>query len=168
VAGRRGYSLLLPEVRERILAAKAIAVGGGCTVSFDPGAYQLLAEHVGGETLLEACEDTDVLLPNEAEALALAGAKSIEEAADRLGVRSSIVCIKRGPAGCLLVTAAGRMAVASSRSAVADTTGVGDAFAAGFLAAWKRGAPPREAASAGMRAATRAVSRVGAGPEGEP
>lgn len=162
-----GYSLLSPELRDCILAAKAVAIRRGCTVSLDPGAYQPLVEHVGPQTLLEACAAVQVLLPNEAEALALARAKTIEEAADRLGALISIVCIKRGPAGCLLVTGTDRAAVASPGGAVVDTTGAGDAFAAGFLAAWKGGAAPPAAAAAGVRAATRAVSWVGAGPKGE-
>ena len=47
---------------------------------------------------------------------------------------------------------------------VADTTGAGDAFAAGFLPAWAEGATAMESLAAGNRVASYAVSRVGARP----
>jgi sugar/nucleoside kinase (ribokinase family) len=47
---------------------------------------------------------------------------------------------------------------------VVDTTGAGDAFAAGFLSAWLTGAGPREALQAGCRVAARAVAQVGGRP----
>ena len=47
---------------------------------------------------------------------------------------------------------------------VVDTTGAGDAFAAGFLASWLLHPEPETALAAGNRLAAQAVTRVGARP----
>ena len=47
---------------------------------------------------------------------------------------------------------------------VVDTTGAGDAFAAGLLSAWRSGGDPDAALAAGCRLAARAVSKPGARP----
>ena len=49
-------------------------------------------------------------------------------------------------------------------TAVTDTTGAGDAFAAGLIAARQAGAEPREALAAGCRLAARAVAIPGGRP----
>jgi len=47
---------------------------------------------------------------------------------------------------------------------VVDTTGAGDAFAAGFLASWLLHPEPETALAAGNRLAARVVAAVGARP----
>jgi sugar/nucleoside kinase (ribokinase family) len=77
------------------------------------------------------------------------------------------VVLKLGSAGALRVDRTGAVdRVPAEASEVVDTTGAGDAFDAGFLAARLSGSSPVEAMTAGVRLAARAVSKVGARPSG--
>ena len=58
----------------------------------------------------------------------------------------------------------GDVAVPAVPVEAVDTTGAGDAFAAGLLTARLAGASRRDALEAGCAAAARAVARVGARP----
>ena len=76
-----------------------------------------------------------------------------------------VVVIKLGADGALYATADTASVRVPARSAVVrDTTGAGDAFCAGFLAAWLNGAPPRAAAEAAVTTAARAVTTLGGRP----
>jgi len=68
--------------------------------------------------------------------------------------------IKRGARGAIVVTEDARLDLAPIDAQVVDTTGAGDAFAAGFLV----GGSLEEAARRALEAAARCVSRVGSLP----
>ncbi len=79
---------------------------------------------------------------------------------------ASLVCLTRGAEGALVVWDGGRAEVpAEPLASVADATGAGDAFWAGFLAAWLGGAVPEACARAGGRMAALKLARVGPLPE---
>ena len=67
-----------------------------------------------------------------------------------------------GPEGALWTDGESLERVAARAATVVDTTGAGDAFAAGLLAARVAGAPPRAALAAGAALAAEAVARAGA------
>ena len=68
--------------------------------------------------------------------------------------------LKRGARGCTVLTDETRLDFASVESDVVDTTGAGDALAAGFLL----GGSLEEAARRGLQAAARCVATVGSMP----
>jgi ribokinase len=109
---------------------------------------------------------TDVLLPNAAEALALAaacGAASADpvDAALALSSRGSVVVVKDGAAGGF-AAADGRIVRASGLALdVIDTTGAGDSFDAGFLAAWTEGRDLTEAVRWGAIAGSLSTRAAG-------
>jgi sugar/nucleoside kinase (ribokinase family) len=66
--------------------------------------------------------------------------------------------------GAAYLAGAERIQVTAPRVEIVDTTGAGDAFAAGFLARWVGGATPEEALDAGRAVAEQCVARPGARP----
>lgn len=83
----------------------------------------------------------DLLLPNTTEAIALAGAvgeqtADAESAAQALAASGPIVVVKDGAAGGLAVVRGRTLRAPGLAMEVLDTTGAGDSFDAGFLAAW--------------------------------
>ena len=159
-----GYTLLHPGSRDAGLAALGLAAAHGLTVSVDPSSAALL-EQVGPARFLEWTRGVDVLLANRDEASVLTGIADPRAAAGALGDTYREVVVKLGADGALwqqgFIVAS---APAERGGEVVDTTGAGDAFAAGFLASWLLHPEPESALAAGNRLAARAVGRVGARP----
>ena len=89
-----------------------------------------------------------------------------DAAVDRLRrLGASLVCLTRGADGALVVWDGGRAEVAAEPVEAADATGAGDAFWAGFLAAWLAGQAPPACARAGARLAALKLARVGPLPD---
>ena len=134
VAGmRRGA----PETLRRAKAA-------GLTTSIDTG-WDPKAEWLA---VLGPClKHTDLLLVNEEEARLLSGREEPRTAAAFLqnhGVTD--VMVKLGERGCWLFTGEGEIRSPGFEVEAIDTTGAGDCFAAGLLAALHHGADPIQAA----------------------
>ncbi|WP_442812711.1 carbohydrate kinase family protein [Streptomyces sp. NBC_01343] len=165
-----GYLFFADSSRELALVALRAARARGVPVSVDPASAGFLAG-LGPERFLDAVAGIGVLLPNEDEARLLAGLPEpagpagAARAAAELSRRVPLVVVTRGVAGALVAEGGRVTAEVSAESAEAvDSTGAGDAFTGGFLAARLAGAAPAEAARAGCRAAARAVTRLGGRP----
>jgi len=106
----------------------------------------------------------DVFFCNAAEASKLTGQADAARAGEVFlskGVGAAV--IKLGEQGCLLIDRHGTCQVpATPPSQVVDTTGAGDAFAAGFIAAVLRGKSLQEACVEGNYYGARAVETFGA------
>lgn len=159
-----GYTILSTGSREAGLESLALAQLNRMTTSIDPSSAALL-EKAGPQQFLEWTRGVDVLLANEQEAAVLAGVHDPHEAASRLAEHYREVVVKRGPQGAVwqqgFISAS---APAERGVTVVDTTGAGDAFAAGFLAEWLLHPEPETALAAGNRLAAQVVSKVGARP----
>jgi sugar/nucleoside kinase (ribokinase family) len=105
----------------------------------------------------------DVFLANEREATALSGLTTPEDCAafflDR-GCKATV--IKMGEHGCLLATGSERRRLPAFSLPVVDTTGAGDAFAAGFVAGLVNGRSLEDCARLGCAAGGRCVGHPGA------
>ncbi|MET8754051.1 carbohydrate kinase family protein [Streptomyces sp. NPDC059104] len=162
-----GYLFFADSSRELALVALRAARTRGVPVSVDPASAGFLAA-LGPERFMAAVAGIGALLPNEDEARLLAGLPEpagVARAAQELSRRVPLVVVTRGSGGAL-VAEAGRITaeVAAEPAEAVDTTGAGDAFTGGFLAARLEGAAPAEAARAGCRAAAEAVTRIGGRP----
>jgi sugar/nucleoside kinase (ribokinase family) len=108
----------------------------------------------------------DVLFANEDEAMHLSGATDLGAAIARLQPLVSTLIVTRGPAGALAIERGRRVEIAAAPvEKVVDTTGAGDLFAAGFLAARCRARPLERCLEAGALAAAEVISHFGARPE---
>jgi sugar/nucleoside kinase (ribokinase family) len=154
-----GYSLLRPGSREAARSAIARARAAGMAVSVDPSSSALLSAD-----FLDDAEGATLLLPNASEAHALTGDSDPERAGRSLARRFGEVVVKLGAAGALWTDGDAVLRAAAEPVEAVDSTGAGDAFAAGFLAGRARGAGVAEALAAGCRLAARAVTTRGARP----
>lgn len=157
-----GYSLLASPQREAAFQAIAWARMAGRPVSLDAGLEVVRQQP---EVLAQVLPGLTLLLPGEAEAAVLAGRQEPEQAVRTLlGRDIRIVALKRGPAGCVVGGPKGIFAVPAFSVQSVDTTGAGDAFDAGFIAAWLRGLDLRAAALLGNAVGALATTRSGANP----
>jgi sugar/nucleoside kinase (ribokinase family) len=154
-----GYSLVRDGSRAAGRAAIARARDRGMSVSVDPSSAALLSP-----AFMEELDGVGLLLPNAEEAAVLSGEEDVERAALVLAARIPEVIVTLGAAGALW-TSRGRVCVVDAEGATPlDTTGAGDAFAAGFLIARLSGAGPEQALREGCRLAAVAVRTPGARP----
>ncbi|MFF8270907.1 carbohydrate kinase family protein [Streptomyces sp. NPDC016562] len=162
-----GYLFFADSSRDLAMVALRAARTRGVPVSVDPASAGFLVT-LGPQRFLDAVAGAAVLLPNEDEARLLAGLPGptgVARAAAELSRRVPLVVVTRGAAGALVAERGRIIAEVEAEPAVAvDSTGAGDAFTGGFLAARLGGADPSEAARAGCRAAALAVTRLGGRP----
>jgi len=105
----------------------------------------------------------DFFFCNAQEAEILTGLAHTQAAAQEFRRRGAgIVIIKLGEQGCWLESAQFCGRIAGESVQALDTTGAGDAFAAGFLAARVQGADVVEACQAGNAAGSRMLQSLGA------
>lgn len=157
------YTLLRDQTRQVAVGAIERANGAGALVSVDAAsAGPLIA--AGAEAFLDLLPPDALLLANADEATVLAGSEDPMEAAARISRRIAQVVVKCGGRGAIVGVAGQATLIAATEHPVIDSTGAGDAFAAGLLAALIDGTPLVEAAARANRWGARAVSQVGARP----
>ena len=159
-----GYTFFEPDPRAAAEAALDLARSAGLTTSIDPASASGITG-VGPGSWLDWTCGIDLCFPNRDEARLLGGEGSPEANARRLAGVYHEVVVKLGGAGALWCEGPGdALAAPAADAEVIDTTGAGDAFCAGFLAGWLRGASPEVNLRAAVALSAEAVSQVGARP----
>jgi fructokinase len=108
--------------------------------------------------------DVDILFANEAEICSLFEANDVEAAAAAARAEVPLVVLTRSEAGSWVLRGAERVEVAAEPVRVVDTTGAGDAYAAGFLTAYTAGRDLAACGRLGALAAAEIISHYGARP----
>ncbi|MGA5302590.1 carbohydrate kinase family protein [Nucisporomicrobium flavum] len=133
--------------------ARAAGVGTSLDTNWDPTEKW--------ESITDILAYTDVFLPNANELRAVTGESDLDAAAATLTAIGTTVVMKNGAAGARAWGPGGACSAPGRTVEVVDTTGAGDSFNAGFLAARLAGRPLAEAI--GWAAAAGSLSTRAAG-----
>jgi sugar/nucleoside kinase (ribokinase family) len=158
-----GYTFFDPTTRPVAIELLAEARSRDVRVSVDPSSVAFLRS-AGAEEFLAWIDGADMVFPNIDEARVLIGSTGPQIDLDALAVRFPHVVVTLGSMGAAYLGGSERAQITAPRIDVVDTTGAGDAFAAGFLSRWIGGATPEEALDGGRAAAETCVTRLGARP----
>ena len=109
----------------------------------------------------------DILFANETEITALYETNTWEESAQAVRADVELAVLTRGGDGSTIIAGNERVEIAPVATEVVDTTGAGDAYAAGFLAAHTAGKTLAEAGALASAAAALAIAQYGARPAAE-
>ncbi len=154
-----GYSLLVEPLGETSRRLIAQARNQRAGISIDASSVGLVHEYgPAGFTAEVAAIAPDILFCNKDEAALL----GVGPRSPHPGVATSVIKSGAAPVAIVTPTATHWIPVPPVES-VADTTGAGDAFAAGYLLAAMQGAGPVAAAQAANRLAASVLGRPGVG-----
>ena len=109
----------------------------------------------------------DILFANETEITSLYEKNTFEEAAEAARGEVALAALTRSEAGSVILRGSETVTVAAEPVKLVDTTGAGDAYAAGFLTGWTAGKPLAVCGRMGSVAAAEVISHYGARPEGD-
>ena len=110
-------------------------------------------------------DTVDIVFANEAEICSLFKQNAFEDALRQAAAAIPLAVLTRGAAGSMIVQGASVTRIDVVPADVVDTTGAGDAYAAGFLTAYTKGETPADCGALASRAAALAITRIGARPD---
>jgi len=180
-------SLSQADVNPKLVADAAVTYLEGYL--FDPPAAQAAfhaaaaAAHAAGRQLALSLSDpfcvnrhraafralvaghVDLLFANEAEVTALYEANDFETAVELARADVALAALTRSEAGSLILRGAETIRIAAEPAKVVDTTGAGDAYAAGFLAGLTAGRDLPACGRIASIAAAEVIAHYGARPQ---
>src|SRR6185312_3462649 len=109
----------------------------------------------------------DILFANETEITSLYEENTFEAAAEAARRDVALAALTRSEAGSVILRGAETAEIAAEPTRLVDTTGAGDAYAAGFLAGLTAGKPLPVCGRMGSIAAAEVIGHYGARPEAD-
>jgi sugar/nucleoside kinase (ribokinase family) len=163
-----GYLWEPERPRAAMLEAARISRSAGRSIAFTLSESVAVRDRRDGVARIIEAGLVDILFGNEKEMRDVTGFTSLDECIAALSPKVDTLVITRGAQGAVGVERGEQVAVAATPvDSVVDTTGAGDLFAAGFLAAKLRGRPLRASLEAGAIAASEIISHFGTRPEAD-
>ena len=159
-----GYLWDPEEAKKAFLKASAIAHDAGRQVSLSLSDPFCVGRHRA--EFLDLVENhVDILFANEEEIISLYEVDKFEDAVKAVNHHCDVAALTRGAAGSVIVTKSATYEVgAAPVREIVDTTGAGDAFAAGYLYGHTQGLDPVISAGLGGVAASHIIAHLGARP----
>jgi fructokinase len=158
-----GYLFDPPHAQAAFRAAAQMARAAGRKVALSLSDAFCVDRHRAG--FLDLLGSVDILFANEAEICALFEQNEFESAATVAAQTVPLAVLTRSEAGSVIIAGAARHHAEAVPTVVLDTTGAGDAYAAGFLTAFARGDALPSCAALASAAAAAAIAQIGARPD---
>ena len=158
-------AILEPPARQALLAALAQARANGARIAFDPNYRPRLwaSPDAARAAIAGALAVTDIALPTFPDEQALFGDPHPHATAERLHAAGvGEVVVKNGEEAALISSAGALAEVPALQVEAVDTTGAGDSFNGGYLAARLAGDEPADAARRAHKVAATVVQVPGA------
>jgi sugar/nucleoside kinase (ribokinase family) len=163
-----GYSLYNSKTSTVVSEIVGSVKEGTVPLIFDPASVGPM-RNFGRERVLDFIRNVDCLILNRDEARFLSDLDDVRQSAEFLHSLTPTVVIKLGSEGAIGISRDGGIIESPSTAReVIDSTGAGDAFAAGFLPIWLTKNDLSEALINGNRLAGECVAILGARPRVNP
>ena len=159
-----GYLFDPPHAQAAFLRAAGLAHAAGNKVALSLSDAFCVDRHRDAFRALVAGH-VDILFANETEICSLYEQGSFDDAAALAAKDVALVALTRSENGSIVLHDGERIVVPAAPATVVDTTGAGDAYAAGFLAGMAAGRSLLQCGALGSRAAAAVIGQYGARPD---
>lgn len=161
-----GYLWDLPNAKKALLKAIKLAHGSSRSVALTlSDTFCVNRYRSEFKTLVET--SIDILFANEQEIKTLYEVDTFEKAVQKIQGRVEIAILTRSEKGSVIVTKTSQHHIPAKNVLVADTTGAGDLYAAGFLYALTHGYDLLSCGLLATDCAAEAISHLGARPQSD-
>jgi sugar/nucleoside kinase (ribokinase family) len=161
-----GYLWDPAEPRAAMRSAISIAKSAGRKVAFTLSDAFVIDRYRDDFKAMIDAGDIDILFANELEIRSLTQIDDFEAAVAAVAPKVPMLVVTHGEEGAIAVSGGVRTSVpAEAVSAVVDTTGAGDLFAAGFLSGQAQGRSVQDSLRMGAICAAEVISHYGPRPE---
>ncbi len=158
-----GYLFDPPQAQAAFLRAAELAHAAGRQVALSLSDAFCVGRHRAAFRELVR-RHVDLLFANEAEVCSLYEADAFEDAAQAARHDVALAALTRSELGSVILRGDERVDVAAAPARLVDTTGAGDAYAAGFLTAYAQGRALAACGRLGSAAAATVIGQFGARP----